>query len=144
VRKLFQHERLEGIGLKLSLSDGWSACLQTLEGHSSVVNLVAFSHDSTWLASASSDRTVKIWDANSGACLQTLDVSNSLSNLSFDATSLCLLTKIGSIDVSASIDSGAESVTVLWRPQYLDAGVSSDNIWITYNGKHLLWIPPEY
>jgi WD40 repeat protein len=34
---------------------------------------VAFSHDSTWLASASVDRTVKIWDASSGACLQTLE-----------------------------------------------------------------------
>ena len=100
--------------------------------------------EGTRLASAFGDRTVKIWDASSGACLQTLDVSKSLSNLSFDATSLCLLTKIGSIDVSASIGSGAESVTVLQRPQYLDAGVSSDNTWITYNGKHLLWIPPEY
>jgi len=34
---------------------------------------VAFSHDSARLASASWDRTVKIWDASSGACLQTLE-----------------------------------------------------------------------
>jgi WD40 repeat protein len=34
---------------------------------------VAFSHNSTRLASGSSDRTVKIWDASSGACLQTLE-----------------------------------------------------------------------
>jgi WD40 repeat protein len=34
---------------------------------------VAFSHDSTRLASASHDCTVKIWDASSGACLQTLE-----------------------------------------------------------------------
>jgi WD40 repeat protein len=33
---------------------------------------VAFSHDSARLASASYDGTVKIWDAYSGACLQTL------------------------------------------------------------------------
>ena len=33
---------------------------------------VAFSHDSTRLASASVDMTAKIWDADSGACLQTL------------------------------------------------------------------------
>ncbi|KAF1828578.1 hypothetical protein BDW02DRAFT_511995, partial [Decorospora gaudefroyi] len=103
-----------------------------------------FSHDSTRLASASGDRTVKIWDASSGACLQTLDVGKTLFNLSFDTASSCLLTEIGSIDVSTSIGSGAESVTVLRRPQYLDAGVSSDNTWITFNGKHLLWIPPEY
>jgi WD40 repeat protein len=54
------------------MSDGWSAFLQTLEGHSSHVSSVAFSHDSTRLASASGDRTVKIWEASSGACLQTL------------------------------------------------------------------------
>jgi WD40 repeat protein len=120
------------------------ACLQTLDGHSSYVSSVAFSHDSTRLASASDDRTVKIWDASSGACLQTLDVGKSLSNLSFDATISCLLTETGSIEVSAFVGSGAESVTRLQRPQYLDAGVSSDNTWITYNGKHLLWIPPDY
>jgi WD40 repeat protein len=33
---------------------------------------VAFSHDSTRLASVSGDSTVKIWDASSGACLQML------------------------------------------------------------------------
>jgi WD40 repeat protein len=38
-----------------------------------VVFSVAFSHDSARLASASDDSTVKIWDASSGACLQTLE-----------------------------------------------------------------------
>jgi WD40 repeat protein len=120
------------------------ACLQTLEGHSSAVYSVAFSHDSTRLASASKDRTVKIWDASSGACLQTLKVGKSLRSLSFDATSSCLFTKIGSIDVSASMGSRIENVTVLQRPKYLSAGVSLDNKWITCNGKNVLWIPSEY
>ncbi|KAF2191876.1 WD40 repeat-like protein, partial [Zopfia rhizophila CBS 207.26] len=51
----------------------WSACLQTLEGHRGPVYSVAFSHDSARLASASHDRTVKLWDASSGECLQTLE-----------------------------------------------------------------------
>ena len=55
------------------MRNGWSACLQTLEGHSGRVRSVAFSHDSARLASASVDNTVKIWDANSGECLQTLE-----------------------------------------------------------------------
>jgi WD40 repeat protein len=38
-----------------------------------VVRSVAFSPDSTRLASASNDCTVKIWDAGSGECLQTLE-----------------------------------------------------------------------
>ncbi|KAF1967661.1 HET-domain-containing protein, partial [Bimuria novae-zelandiae CBS 107.79] len=73
IRQLFYHEEPEGITIKPEMSDGWSACLQTLEGHSNGVTSVAFSHDSARLASASYDRTVKIWDASSGACLQTLE-----------------------------------------------------------------------
>jgi WD40 repeat protein len=73
VRQLFRHEEPETISIRPALSDGWSACLQTLEGHSNWVRSVAFSHDSARLASASDDSTVKIWDAHSGACLQTLE-----------------------------------------------------------------------
>jgi WD40 repeat protein len=73
IRQLFQHEEPEAISISPALSDGWSACLQTLEGHSGWVSSVAFSRDSTRLTSASYDNTVKTWDASSGACLQTLE-----------------------------------------------------------------------
>jgi WD40 repeat protein len=73
IRRLFAQEEPKGITVKPAISGGWSACLQTLEGHSSQVRSVAFSHDSSKLASASDDRTVKVWDASSGACLQTLE-----------------------------------------------------------------------
>ena len=48
------------------------SCLQTLEGHTDLVNaLCALSDDR--LASGSDDVTVRIWSVSSSACLQTLE-----------------------------------------------------------------------
>src|SRR5271156_3503081 len=73
IRCLFKEEEPKLIAIKPVMRDEWSACLQTLEGHSGPVMSVAISHDSARLASASYDNTVKIWDASSGECLQTLE-----------------------------------------------------------------------
>jgi WD40 repeat protein len=98
IRRLFQDEEPREVAIKPDISNGWSACLQTLEGHSDSVRSVAFSHDSARLASASWDRTVKIWDAHSGACLQTLEGhSSAVSSVAFSHDSARL--------ASASLDS---------------------------------------
>ena len=82
------------------MADEWSACLQTLEGHSEHVRLVAFSHDSTRLALASYDNTVKIWETSSGRCLQTVNVGATTYDISFDAGSnLRLRTEVGMLDL---------------------------------------------
>src|SRR5437667_309760 len=73
VRKYFQAEEPDWITTKPAMEADWNACLQTLEGHSDWVSAVVFSSDGHRLASASRDRTVKIWDAASGQCLQTLE-----------------------------------------------------------------------
>jgi WD40 repeat protein/tRNA A-37 threonylcarbamoyl transferase component Bud32 len=44
----------------------------TLKGHTNLVSSVAFSPDGTRLASASADRTVKLWDVGTGQEIRTL------------------------------------------------------------------------
>ncbi|MFK8184655.1 MAG: NB-ARC domain-containing protein [Phormidesmis sp.] len=47
--------------------------ISTLQGHQNWVCSVVFSPDGTQLVSGSADRTVKVWDVQTGACLQTLE-----------------------------------------------------------------------
>jgi WD40 repeat protein len=73
IRGFSTTEEPEWVKITPSMQEKWSACLQTLEGHRDPVWSAVFSHDSARLASASWDRTVKVWDARSGECLLTLE-----------------------------------------------------------------------
>ena len=59
IRSYFKKEEPKWVSIKPVVNQ-WSACLQTLKGHSRWVLSVAFSPDSARLASASHDETVKI------------------------------------------------------------------------------------
>ena len=55
-----------------------------MEGHSDEVNSVAYSPDGTKIISGSFDKTIKIWDANTGECLETLEGhSGSVKSVSY-------------------------------------------------------------
>ncbi|RAL07840.1 WD40 repeat-like protein [Aspergillus homomorphus CBS 101889] len=77
-RHQFGLKVLEWISGKNVVEERWSACLQTLEGHNDSVRSIVFSHDSKILASASYDKTIKLWDTDSGTCLQTLEGHDAL------------------------------------------------------------------
>jgi hypothetical protein len=72
-------------------------------------------------------------------------MNKSLFNISFDATGSYLHTEIGAVVISAStILNNATAVTESQHPQYQHLAISSDNAWITYNSKQLLWLPSQY
>jgi WD40 repeat protein len=51
----------------------------TLVGHTGPVTGVAIAPDGTWLATTSSDRTVRIWDSRTGANTASMRVSGALA-----------------------------------------------------------------
>ncbi|EXJ53299.1 uncharacterized protein A1O5_13460, partial [Cladophialophora psammophila CBS 110553] len=95
--------------------------------HSNSVTAVTFSHDSSRLASASRDETVRIWDAHSSACLLTLDVGWQCGEISFVFNDSYLKTDTGIIDISAL--SGPITASFDSRPssqRYRGLGINAD------------------
>ncbi|KAJ5588741.1 hypothetical protein N7537_011419 [Penicillium hordei] len=72
-RRCYQKERPDWVLNEPLVDKDWSPCLQTLEGHSSSVNSIAWSQDRSRLASGSKDNTVRIWDPATGQCVSTLE-----------------------------------------------------------------------
>ncbi|KAH8621458.1 Vegetative incompatibility protein, partial [Alternaria alternata] len=72
IREMFSKQAPGWLAYMPEVLENWGACLQTLKGHSGRVTAVAFSPDGKTLASASDDKTIKVWDAGSGKAVQTL------------------------------------------------------------------------
>ncbi|KAF5709485.1 nwd1 protein [Fusarium globosum] len=122
----------------------------TLEGHGSSVTSVVFSADGQRLASGSDGKTVKIWDAATGACVQTANVGRILYRLSFELTTNSRLsTDIGLLNLelpnlTPAVDAQSNEEAVLQRASLSGYGISFDGVWVVKDGKNMLWLPPDY
>jgi WD40 repeat protein len=143
IRNTFQNCIPSWISQQPEVEAGWNAVLQTLE-HSSGVNSVAFSHDSKLLASASCDKTVKVWDAATGTLQQTLTVGSYVGSLLFDNTNSILVTNIGyfKLDRTTNLPLSTSSREISSRSHC--KGLSISGSWVLWNGQNLLWLPPDF
>ena len=73
VKELFWSQGPNWIERCPDLEEIWSKSIQTLEGHEDNLNDVVFSPNGQWLASASDDQTVRIWNAETGGLEQILE-----------------------------------------------------------------------
>ena len=74
-----------------AVENNWSQSLQILEGHSGKVSAVAFTSNSKLLASASNDKTVRLWDPAAGTLQSTLKGhSGKVSAVAFTSNSKLL------------------------------------------------------
>ena len=91
---------------------------RTLSGHRHEVNGCAISPDGTLIASASEDKTLKIWEVSSGECLTTLHVDGALASCAWLP------------DGERLIATGAAGVyfLVLWSPAGRPAAPVPDRI----------------
>jgi len=79
--------------------------IQNLTGHSKAVTSVAWMHDGKTVASGSQDQTVRLWDAQSGTLLQTVEEpNNEVDSIAFSSDG-----KLGAV----GMDSGGGQSTVL-------------------------------
>jgi WD40 repeat protein len=113
----------------------WSSELQKLEGHTRYVSAVAFSHDSSLLASASDDRTVRLWDPSTGQEVRKFETGPAIKTIRFAIDNKTLLTNPGAISINS------ESIT---RGSFTHTAIMIKNDWVQRGDRNLLWLPQEY
>ncbi len=80
-----------------------NSLIRTLEGHTDFVYSVAFSPDGQTLASASNDKTVKLWRVSDGSLIRTLQGTSSVESVVF------------SPDGQTLASGSADNTVRLWR-----------------------------
>jgi WD40 repeat protein len=139
IRQTFEQQVLHEVRMLSMKETDWDGCRSTLEGHSDYVSAVALLNGQL-VASASDDKTLRLWEAEIGTCRSTLEGhSDYVSAMSFSPDRKILHTNVGNIPLSYS---GLVPLLSWQINQYANILIQSQ--WILRNQQCLLWLPSEY
>ena len=104
---------------------------------------MAYSLAGKYIASASEDNTVRLWDAQTGTCEATYHVGTT-SSVFFDSTGTLVYTDARILRIDDNTGQPDQGRHPLRPADPCDYGLSSDRVWIQRQSQPLLWLPLEY
>jgi KaiC/GvpD/RAD55 family RecA-like ATPase len=114
--------------LRQALASPWRI---TLHGHTSSVNLAAYSPDGRWIVTAGEDRTARVWEAKSGQQMMVLKHPDRVNSAAYSPNGRWIVTASG--DGTARVwdaESGQQKVVLEHTGSVRAVAFSPDGQWI--------------
>jgi WD40 repeat protein len=123
------------IYISLAVTNRWSECIQTLEGHTDWIATLAFSPDGKLVMSRDNMAT-RIWNVDKRATTRSRNVGDGIERLSPSSTS-----KQSVLDHRKT-----RRMAEKWTMTSSQTSSAIDECfdWVRWKSENILWLPPDY